>query len=87
MSEQPPLEPPRPAVPPRSGCLTAFMVLLGIVLLLPGLCALILTGTILIQDPRSLFSDAGGTISLWVYCFGISALGIILLRSAMRSGR
>lgn len=87
MSNQPPPDPARFDLPPRSGCLTAFMVLLGIVLLLPGLCALILTGTILFEDPRSLFSDAGGTISLWVYCFGISALGVILLRSAMRGGR
>jgi hypothetical protein len=34
---------PSPAPPPqqRSGCLTAFMVVVGIILLLPGLCALI----------------------------------------------
>lgn len=32
----------RPSVrPPRSGCLTAFMVIAGIILLLPGLCALV----------------------------------------------
>jgi hypothetical protein len=32
----PPFAPP----PPRGGCLTAFMILVGIVLLVPGLCAL-----------------------------------------------
>ena len=37
----PPASPPTGMPPPRSGCLTAFMVLVGIVLLLPGLCAVI----------------------------------------------
>jgi hypothetical protein len=36
----PPLGPPPPP-PPRNGCLTAIMVLVGLVLLLPGLCAVI----------------------------------------------
>jgi hypothetical protein len=36
-----PLIPP-PAIPPRRhGCLTAFMVIVGVILLLPGVCALI----------------------------------------------
>jgi hypothetical protein len=34
--------PPVPPPPSRSGCLTAFMVIAGIVLLLPGLCTLII---------------------------------------------
>lgn len=35
--------PPVPPLPPsqRSGCATAFMVLFGVVLLLPGLCAIL----------------------------------------------
>jgi hypothetical protein len=38
----PPPVPVRPPVPPpRSGCLIAFMVIVGIILLLPGLCAVI----------------------------------------------
>ena len=39
----PPASPPTgmPPPPPRNGCLTAFMALVGIVLLLPGLCAVI----------------------------------------------
>jgi hypothetical protein len=47
MSERPPQSPPRPppAPPPppsaeSSGCLTALMVIFGIILLLPGLCFL-----------------------------------------------
>jgi hypothetical protein len=34
-----PYQPPPP--PPRSGCITAFMVLFGLILLLPGLCAIL----------------------------------------------
>jgi uncharacterized membrane protein HdeD (DUF308 family) len=30
-----------PPSPRRSGCLTAFMVIVGVILLLPGVCALI----------------------------------------------
>jgi hypothetical protein len=37
-----PEPPPRPSPPAqRSGCLTAFMILAGLILLLPGLCAVI----------------------------------------------
>jgi hypothetical protein len=40
-----PVTPPEPSAaapppPPRSGCLTAIMVIIGVILLLPGLCAL-----------------------------------------------
>ena len=37
-----PVTPPEPsaAPPPRNGCLTAIMVIIGVILLLPGLCAL-----------------------------------------------
>jgi hypothetical protein len=45
MSEsQPPEIPPGPAARPReenSGCLTAILIVIGIILLLPGLCSLI----------------------------------------------
>ena len=40
--DMPPTGPaPPPVPPPRNGCLTAFMVIVGLILLLPGLCALI----------------------------------------------
>jgi hypothetical protein len=41
--DTPPTRPtPPPDLPPqRNGCLTAFMVIVGVILLLPGLCALI----------------------------------------------
>lgn len=55
MSEQPPdIAPPpaSPSIPPlpppssRSGCVTALLVLIGVVLLLPGLCVAILSGSL-----------------------------------------
>jgi drug/metabolite transporter (DMT)-like permease len=42
MSQTPEMSPP--SLPPpqqRSGCLTAFMIIAGLILLLPGLCALL----------------------------------------------
>ena len=56
MSEQPPNTEPTPPIappsrhapppPPRSGCATALMVIVGIILLLPGLCAILLTSLV-----------------------------------------
>ncbi|MBR1176518.1 hypothetical protein JQ617_21365 [Bradyrhizobium sp. KB893862 SZCCT0404] len=42
MNDAPPLPPRTPE--PRSGCMTAFMVIIGILLLLPGVCLLSLDG-------------------------------------------
>jgi len=37
-----PTPPDRPRSPPsRDGCLTVFMIIIGVILLLPGVCALI----------------------------------------------
>lgn len=49
MSEGAPVTPGSPrtppsAPPPRDGCLTASMVIVGIILLLPGLCAVYFLG-------------------------------------------
>ena len=51
---RPPPPPPNddhlpPPPPARSGCLTAFMVLAGIILLLPGLCAVLFGGMSITQ--------------------------------------
>jgi hypothetical protein len=76
----PPVPPlPRPPPPPRDGCLTAFMVLVGIVLLLPGLCAVIFgVATFGQGHPDSGFAPFV-VIGLLVG-FG----GVMLLRSAFR---
>ncbi|MCC8982259.1 hypothetical protein [Bradyrhizobium acaciae] len=85
MSEtNPPPVPPAPAQPPalpapRSGCATAFMVVFGLVLLLPGLCALLfgigsLTNSSL--EPGLLFLTLLGLL--------VGFAGIMLIRAAIK---
>jgi hypothetical protein len=82
MSDQPPsTEPPPPAAPrppARSGCATAIMVLVGIVLLLPGLCAILLTGMVPGHFGREEFQ-------LVAVCGAAAVVGIFLIVAAMRS--
>ena len=64
----------------RNPVLTFLMILLGVILLLPGLCALVF-----------FVGSAGSTDSsiflLWLVCFGISAGGVALIVSAIRGPR
>lgn len=80
-----PEPPPGPPAPPerRNGCLTAFMALVGIILLLPGLCALI-AGLPEIAHTGRL---DGIILTLFAVTFAIGALGIWLLRVAFRPPR
>jgi hypothetical protein len=59
---------------PRNGCLTALMILVGIVLLLPGLCAVIfiVSSSSSHYDPGvtpfvliGLLAGAGGAMLIW----------------------
>lgn len=63
MSEPPVLSsPPTPSPDPRGGCLQVFAILLGLVLLLPGLCGIIIAGLDpheLMVDPNALFAVLG----------------------------
>jgi len=76
--EPPPMPSPTAAPPQRNGCLTAFMVLVGVVLFLPGLCTMAFLGGH--TDP---------TMSLIALITFIVALGgIALIAFAMlRTGR
>ena len=65
----------------RSGCLTAFMILAGIVLLFPGLCAIFFV----VVDWRMALD--GSLISVWAVCLGIAFGGIMLIRAAVRGPR
>ena len=66
MSHWPPSNPPPPA-PSQRGCLQAVAILAGIVLLLPGLCAIILAGI----DPHEMLVDPG-----WLFgILGMLAIG------------
>ena len=77
MSERPPIvpslppdSPPPPGPPPeRSGCATAFMLVVGIFLLIPGvLCAILL----------SAFKRPGDDIASTI-CFALGGCGAILI--------
>jgi hypothetical protein len=79
--EAPPPPPPRPPQQ-RSGCATAVMVIFGVVLRLPGLCAL-LFGAIAISE-RSFPSDF---LSFIVMGLLAGFAGVILIRVAIRGPR
>jgi hypothetical protein len=75
----PPIPPRAPPPPPRSGCLTALMVLVGLILLLPGLCAVIFgVGNLSSSRPDSM-------VTLLVFIgLLVGAGGVLLLRVAIR---
>ena len=71
--------PPPPTGRPQGlgGCLAAFLVLVGIVLLLPGLCSLIFIGMI--------GGGEGSLVLLWLVCLMIGVAGIILIQYAIKN--
>ena len=77
VSDPTPAPPPSPP-PARNGCLTALMVGIGIVMLLPGVCAMLIIG----YDPRHAFSR--DNLSAFFSFFAISAGGIVLIWAAVR---
>ncbi|GMP05750.1 hypothetical protein [Bradyrhizobium sp. TM239] len=55
ISDTPPPAPPGPPPAPtekRSGCLTALMAIFGVLMLLPGACALLFGGMSVFEDGR-----------------------------------
>jgi hypothetical protein len=69
------------ASPARSGCLTALMIGGGIVLLLPGVCAILIIGF----DPRGLANR--DTLMACLSFFGVAAGGVVLIWLAVRPPR
>jgi hypothetical protein len=69
----------RPPVPPRrlGGCASIFIALLGVILLLPGLCSLVF---IVWANGAA----GGGRGALWIVTFVIAACGFLLIRYAVR---
>jgi hypothetical protein len=57
--------------------LTILMVVIGVILLLPGICALVFTGAVYSGDDSSL-------MMLWIACLLVSAGGIWLIVKAFR---
>ncbi len=79
-SEAPPPV-PMPPPPPRSGCMTAFMVIAGIILLLPGVCALGF-GVATLADP-----SAAGIMPLVLLGLLVGFFGVVLIVAAIRGRR
>ena len=82
MSTVPESPPPPPRLPPpaqRDGCLTALMVVAGLIMLLPGLCAIIF-------GVGSLTNSSREPIVMVLVLFGlfVGFLGILLIRAAVR---
>ena len=70
--------PTLPPPPPRGGCLTAFMAIVGFILLLPGLCAVIFGGMALTQPHFD-----SGFMPLIVVGLLVGFGGIMLIRAAI----
>jgi hypothetical protein len=85
MSEAPP-PPPVPPVPrplaQRSGCLTAIMIVAGLIMLLPGLCAVIF-GVGALTD--SSFDQTLAVLVLLGLFVGF--LGVMLIRAGIKGPR
>jgi hypothetical protein len=73
---------PLPPPPERDGCLTLLMVLVGIVLLLPGLCAVIF-GVAYLRDSH--FDSS--LMAIILLCLLVGFGGIMLIRAAIRGPR
>jgi hypothetical protein len=75
--------PPPGLPPPRAGlggCLVALLVLIGIVLVLPGICSLVFMIPLLLGR-----SSPGGWGLVWLITFLIAAGGIALIRYAVKN--
>jgi len=78
----PAVRPPEtpPPLPPKQGlggCAMVFLVLVGVVLLLPGLCSLI--------SMAAFGAGDGALVLIYLLTFGIAAGGIMLIRFAVRN--
>jgi hypothetical protein len=85
----PPVPPPpeMPPLPPRSGWVTALMVLVGVILLLPGLCALGF-GVLSLSEPGSGAAPIMPSIMPFVVVGLLVGFGgIMLIRAAIRGRR
>lgn len=75
----------------RTSVATVLMVIIGILLLLPGLCALYFVVGFAITEPQNLFkfNDPIQTAiwMLWGVCFVVAIGGVLLLWGARRRAR
>ena len=71
---------PRPAAGGTSTALSVLMILVGVVLLLPGLCAGFFAVAFISEQG---FNDSS-LVGLWLVCFLIAAGGIAMIWHAVR---
>jgi drug/metabolite transporter (DMT)-like permease len=79
MSDPESFQPHPPPPPESSGCMTALAMLLGLVLLLPGICAIILMGL----DPHEILHDPSLAL-LIVTLLAVGAGGVALIWWAVK---
>jgi hypothetical protein len=72
--------PPTPPRQPRSAVLTALLLIGGLLLLAPGVCAVIFIREYILSPSPA----ASGFMTLWVISFVISALGLAQIVYAFR---
>ena len=73
-------DPHQPPLPPheRDGCMTAILIAVGLLLLLPGVCALVIVGF----DPKEALSNATTLIAFLTFlALGIG--GVLVIRHAL----
>jgi hypothetical protein len=81
MTDQQPVRPQGPS-PNRSPWVTALLVLIGLILLLPGLCSVILTGILIgAGGPRG---DDLDFLPMLIGCFLLGVGGVVLIVFAIR---
>jgi uncharacterized membrane protein len=80
---QPSAPSPSPAPPPaRNGCLTALLILVGLILLVPGVCGIILVS----YDMRELAKDQTAML-IAVGLLALGACGVVVIWLAVRPRR
>jgi hypothetical protein len=67
---------------PRNGCLTAFLILVGVILLIPGVCGIILAS----QDMPELARDQTALL-IAVGLISLGILGVVVIWLAVRPRR
>lgn len=75
---------PERTPPQRSGGARIAMTLLGVVLLLPGLCSLLTMLTMIPEIRAGGSREVGDLTAIWIITFFISAAGIWLMVAARR---
>jgi hypothetical protein len=80
VNDQPPPQ-PRGPTPGRNPWVTALLILVGLVLLLPGLCSVILTGIMLTNGGPGNDTEF---LPVLIICFLVGAGGVALIVFAIR---